>query len=46
MQRYALEWLHRLCADPRRLLKRYLVTNTLFVMGMAKQFVSRKKTPP
>lgn len=36
MQRYGLEWFHRLCSEPRRLWKRYLVTNTLFVIGMAK----------
>lgn len=36
MQHYGLEWFHRLCSEPRRLWKRYLVTNTLFVIGMAK----------
>ena len=30
MQRCGLEWLYRLLQDPRRLWKRYLVTNTLF----------------
>jgi N-acetylglucosaminyldiphosphoundecaprenol N-acetyl-beta-D-mannosaminyltransferase len=30
MQRAGLEWLHRLAAEPRRLWRRYLVTNTLF----------------
>lgn len=34
MQRHGLEWLHRLCSDPGRLWKRYLVTNTLF-LGLA-----------
>lgn len=34
MQDHGLEWLHRLCSEPRRLWKRYLVTNTLFV-GLA-----------
>lgn len=33
MQRAGLEWLHRLVSEPRRLWKRYLVTNTLFVWG-------------
>lgn len=37
MQRYGLEWFHRLCSEPRRLWKRYLVTNTLFILGMAKR---------
>ena len=27
MQRYGLEWLHRLCHEPRRLFWRYAVTN-------------------
>ena len=39
MQRYGLEWLHRLCSEPRRLWKRYLVTNTLFIIGAAWQLL-------
>lgn len=31
MQRHNLEWLYRLFQDPRRLFKRYLVTNTKFI---------------
>ncbi len=31
MQRRGLEWLYRLTREPRRLWKRYLVTNSLFV---------------
>jgi exopolysaccharide biosynthesis WecB/TagA/CpsF family protein len=31
MQRWWLEWLFRLCQEPRRLWKRYLVTNTIFI---------------
>lgn len=31
MRDLSLEWLYRLCLEPRRLWKRYLVTNTLFV---------------
>ncbi len=30
MQRRGLEWLFRLCQEPRRLFKRYLVTNSIF----------------
>lgn len=37
MQRCGLEWFHRLCSEPRRLWKRYLVTNTLFIVGMARR---------
>lgn len=39
MQRNGLEWLHRLASEPGRLWKRYLVTNTLFVLGAAKQLL-------
>lgn len=35
MQRHGLEWLFRLCCEPRRLARRYLVTNTLFVVKLA-----------
>ena len=31
MQKAGLEWFYRLCSEPRRLWKRYLVTNSLFV---------------
>ncbi len=31
MKNFALEWLYRLLQEPRRLWKRYLITNTLFI---------------
>lgn len=31
MQRNGLEWLHRVCSEPRRLWRRYAVTNSLFL---------------
>jgi N-acetylglucosaminyldiphosphoundecaprenol N-acetyl-beta-D-mannosaminyltransferase len=37
MRNNGLEWLHRLASEPRRLWKRYLVTNTLFVIGAIRQ---------
>jgi len=40
-QRAGLEWLHRLLSEPRRLWRRYLVTNTLFVLAAARQLLSR-----
>lgn len=43
-QRHGLEWLYRLGSEPRRLFMRYLVTNTLFVVGMARQFIVSKLT--
>jgi len=33
MRELGLEWLHRLASEPRRLWRRYLVTNSLFVWG-------------
>lgn len=39
MRDNGLEWLHRLASEPGRLWKRYLVTNTLFVMGAVRQLL-------
>ena len=39
VQGSVLEWLHRLASEPGRLWKRYLVTNTLFVLGAARQLL-------
>jgi N-acetylglucosaminyldiphosphoundecaprenol N-acetyl-beta-D-mannosaminyltransferase len=33
VQRHGLEWLHRLLQDPRRLAKRYFVTNCIFIIA-------------
>lgn len=41
MQRNGLEWLHRVCSEPRRLWKRYLVTNTLFIYYAGRQLLGR-----
>jgi exopolysaccharide biosynthesis WecB/TagA/CpsF family protein len=42
MQRRGLEWVFRLVQEPRRLWKRYLVTNTQFVVKLASQLVRQK----
>lgn len=42
MQRLGLEWLHRLMSEPGRLWKRYTVTNTLFIAGIALEILKRK----
>ena len=42
MQNAGLEWLHRLCSEPGRLWKRYLVTNTLFVIYAARQLLANR----
>lgn len=41
-QHNGLEWLYRLASEPRRLFRRYLVTNTLFVLGFVRQVVTAK----
>lgn len=38
-----LEWLHRLCQDPRRLATRYFVTNTMFIIAVFQDFLSAKR---
>jgi N-acetylglucosaminyldiphosphoundecaprenol N-acetyl-beta-D-mannosaminyltransferase len=42
MQRSGLEWLHRLASEPRRLWKRYLVTNTLFLLYITRSFATNR----
>jgi len=47
MRTMGLEWLYRLIRQPRRLWRRYLVTNSLFIFLIARQFVcarSARKT--
>ncbi len=36
LQRIGMEWLFRLCAEPRRLARRYLVFNSLFIFYLVK----------
>jgi N-acetylglucosaminyldiphosphoundecaprenol N-acetyl-beta-D-mannosaminyltransferase len=43
MQRAGFEWLHRLCTEPRRLYRRYFITNTLFMVGIARQLIASKR---
>jgi len=43
MQKAGLEWFYRLIQEPKRMWKRYLVTNTLFVWLVCKEFIKRKK---
>ena len=43
MQRVGLEWLFRLMQEPRRLAKRYLVNNPLFLLRIFYQFTGLKK---
>jgi exopolysaccharide biosynthesis WecB/TagA/CpsF family protein len=43
MQRHALEWFFRLSKEPRRLWRRYLVTNTIFLTKLFFQIIRTKK---
>jgi len=43
MKNMALEWLYRLVQEPRRLWKRYLITNTLFVLFVVMELLGIKK---
>jgi N-acetylglucosaminyldiphosphoundecaprenol N-acetyl-beta-D-mannosaminyltransferase len=39
MQRGGLEWFFRMCQEPRRMWRRYLITNTVFVVILMKEWV-------
>lgn len=45
MQRSGLEWFYRLCSEPKRLAKRYLRNNPLFVLKFIAQILRLKKYP-
>jgi N-acetylglucosaminyldiphosphoundecaprenol N-acetyl-beta-D-mannosaminyltransferase len=42
-QRLGLEWLYRVRQEPRRLWKRYLTTNTRFVVLMTRALMQRRR---
>ena len=42
-QRLGLEWLYRVKQEPRRLWKRYLVTNTLFVRAVFVEWLAQRR---
>jgi N-acetylglucosaminyldiphosphoundecaprenol N-acetyl-beta-D-mannosaminyltransferase len=44
MQEAGLEWLYRLVREPRRLWKRYVSTNSLFIFLLVKALLRRQKT--
>lgn len=45
MRRCCLEWLYRLCAEPRRLWRRYLIGNPRFVGLLLRQLLTRRPGP-
>ena len=42
MQRLGLEWVFRLCQEPKRLWRRYLVYNPRFVVGITRQLLRER----
>jgi len=46
VQKTGFEWLFRLVQEPRRLAKRYLVTNTQFIFHLAANLLRRKPRSP
>jgi len=46
MQRAGLEWLYRLGREPRRLWRRYLITNSRYLGDLARERLSRGAPPP
>jgi N-acetylglucosaminyldiphosphoundecaprenol N-acetyl-beta-D-mannosaminyltransferase len=44
-QRLGLEWLYRVAQEPRRLWRRYLVTNAVFTALVALEMVRRRNVP-
>jgi N-acetylglucosaminyldiphosphoundecaprenol N-acetyl-beta-D-mannosaminyltransferase len=43
MRRVGLEWLFRLASDPRRLWRRYAVTNMRFIVGVVQEELARRR---
>ena len=43
MQNYGLEWLYRIIQEPRRMWKRYLLTNKIFLFLLIKEKYLSKK---
>ena len=46
MQDRGLEWLYRLVSEPRRLWRRYVILNPLYLWHCARQILLRKSYPP
>ena len=45
IQRSGFEWLFRTCMDPKRLFKRYAVSNSYFLWKIFPQMMRFKKYP-
>ena len=45
MRRLALEWLHRMLSNPKRLFKRYAIDAVVFPSLVAREWLSRRRRP-
>lgn len=45
MQKFGMEWLYRFMQDPRRLAKRYFVTNSIFIWLLLKTLIKQLIAP-
>ena len=45
MQQAGLEWFFRVLQEPRRMWKRYLVTNTVFLLLSVREIIAARLTP-
>ena len=45
MQRFGLEWFFRFLMEPKRLFRRYFVTDTRFVWLLARELIAAKFPP-
>ena len=45
MRNAGVEWLHRLVSEPRRLSRRYVVTNAQFTLDAGRWLVAKHRTP-
>ena len=43
MQKYGLEWFFRLIQEPKRMWKRYLITNVAYVLFLIKNWKNSRK---
>ncbi len=43
ISKLGLEWFYRFCQEPRRLWKRYLITNSKFIWLVIKEYLKQKR---
>ena len=43
MKKYGMEWIYRIYQEPKRMWKRYLITNTIYIFLIIKKIFSQIK---